>query len=254
MLTVMTLNLNYYGAKHGAWPARRVLIQDLISTSDPDVIALQAVRCDAAVEGGLDQAAQLALRLPEYQYVVYQPAERREPGVTQGSAFLSRLEIAETDHLELTLRPDVEDKNRRVLLHARFDQPAGPLHVFNGHFSWVPEQARDNFAQAVRYVNSYEGAGVLVGDFNQTPDVDLIRQYREAGWTDLWAALRSGEEGATFESDAPRLRIDYAWANAALLPHAQAIEVSGQAQETNGTRLSDHLALLVTLDLPTWRE
>ena len=253
MLKVMSLNLNYYGTKHGAWPARRALIRDLIVSSDVDVIALQAVRSAPVVEDGLDQAAQLALALPEYQYVVYQPADSRDGGITQGSAFLSRIEIAETDYLELTLLPGLEDTNQRVVLHARFDLPGGPLHLFNAHVSWVYDQARGNLDQIVPYVDAFSGAGLLVGDLNQTPEVDLLQQFAAAGWTDVWCALQPGEPGPTFEADLPAIRIDYAWANRVLAPDATAIAVIGQAEETGTIRLSDHLAFLVEFDLETWR-
>jgi endonuclease/exonuclease/phosphatase family metal-dependent hydrolase len=253
MLRVMSLNLNYYGTKHGAWPARRALIRDLIVSSDVDVIALQAVRSAPEVEDGLDQATQLALALPEYQYVVYQPADNCDAGATQGSAFLSRIEIAETDYLELTLLPGLEDVNHRVVLHARFDLPGGPLHLFNGHVSWVYDQARDNLDQIVPYIDAFPGEGLLVGDLNQTPEVDLLRQFTVAGWSDVWGALHSDEPGATFEADLPAIRIDYAWANRALAPHAAAIAVIGKSEETGTIRLSDHLALLVDFDVETWR-
>jgi endonuclease/exonuclease/phosphatase family metal-dependent hydrolase len=247
----MSLNLNYYGAKHGAWPARRALIRDLIQISDVDVIALQAVRSQPDVEDGLDQASQLAQSLEEYDYVVYQPADDCGDGATQGSALLSRIEIDETDYLDLTLLPGLEDTNRRVVLHASFDLPGGPLDLFNAHVSWVYDQARDNLGQILPYVNSFPGAGLLVGDFNQTDDVDLFQPYAAGGWTDLWAALHPGVPGPTFESNLPAIRIDYAWANRELAPHAATIAVVGEAEEAGSIRLSDHLALLTELDLAT---
>jgi len=70
MLRVMSLNLNYYGTKHGPWLARRALIRDLIALSDVDVIALAGRPQRAGGRGRLDQATQLAQSLPEYQYVV----------------------------------------------------------------------------------------------------------------------------------------------------------------------------------------
>jgi endonuclease/exonuclease/phosphatase family metal-dependent hydrolase len=254
MLRVMSLNLNYYGTKHGAWPARRALIRDLIVMSDVDVIALQAVRSAREVEDGLDQATQLAQDLAEYQYVVYQPADNRDGGATQGSAFLSRIEITETDTLELTLLPGLEDTNRRVVLHVRFDLPGGPLDMFNAHISWVYDQARDNLGQIIPYAGAFSGAGLLVGDFNQTPEVDLLQQFAAAGWTDVWPALHPGKLGPTFEADLPAIRIDYAWANRALAPHAAAIAVIGESEESGTIRLSDHLALLVEFDIETWRD
>ncbi len=253
MLRIMTLNLNYYGTKHGAWPARRALVRDLIVAADADVVALQAVRSAPELENGLDQAGQLALGLPEFQYVVYQPADDCGGGVTQGSAFLARIEMAETDFLDLTLLPGLEDTNRRTVLHARFDLPGGPLHLFNCHVSWVYDQARQNLDQIVTYIDSFHDAGLLVGDLNQTPEVDLLQRLAAAGWTDLWTLLQPDAPGPTFEADVPAIRIDYAWANHLLAPHAAEIEVAGKAEEEGSVRLSDHLALVAALDIETWR-
>ncbi len=263
MFRVMTLNLNYYAAKHGPWEARRALIADVIETAGPDVVALQAVSQEPGVENGLDQATQLAALLPDYRHVYFQPADAASPGevapaAVHGSAFLSRLPFAETNCLALTRCDGLEDANKRVLLAASFDRdgsssagqgaaPGWGVQVFNAHFSWVFGQARQNLAETLPYVGAYAGPALMVGDFNQVPDGELWGPLAAAGWTDTWAALRPGDAGPTFESDRPFMRIDYAWANSELAGRLQGIEVL--ARDENGVRLSDHAGLMVTLDL-----
>jgi endonuclease/exonuclease/phosphatase family metal-dependent hydrolase len=164
-----------------------------------------------------------------------------------GSAVLSRLPLVESDCLALSLRPGLEDTNRRALLHAQVNLPdgGGPVHLFNAHLSWVYAQAQDNLEEALPYINSVSGPALMLGDMNMLPDSDLWLPLREAGWVDTWQALRPDDDGYTYESDRPYMRIDYAWANRLLAGQPKAIEVL--AKERDGVRMSDHLGLLVTL-------
>jgi endonuclease/exonuclease/phosphatase family metal-dependent hydrolase len=49
-MKIMTLNLNFYESKHGEWSVRRDLIVATIEKHAPEIVALQAVRCDPAGE------------------------------------------------------------------------------------------------------------------------------------------------------------------------------------------------------------
>lgn len=247
MLKVLTLNLNYYGARHGAWEARRALICEAIRAEEPDVVALQAVRREPEVEDGLDQARQLARDLEGYGHAYFQPAVENGGGIAEGSAILSRIPFAETDCLALTLRAGIEDTNHRVLQRARFDLPSGSLQLFNGHFSWVLPQARDNLAEALPYMLSFAGPRLLVGDMNTMPNSDLWEPLLDAGWQDAWAGLQGDAEGFTFESDRLFMRIDYAWTSPELA--GQIDDVAVVQRERDGVRMSDHLGLAVTLSL-----
>ena len=250
MLKVMTLNINLCGAKHGPWSTRQVLIRDAILANRPEIVALQAVRQDPNATEHLDQATQLAQLLrPTYPHSFFQPAMNHPDGGVDGLALLSTLSLAGTDFLSLTLQPGLDDTNQRVLLRARFDLPDGPLHLFNGHFSWVPEQNLANVKEALPYINDAPGPAVLVGDFNATPDSEGMQRLQNAGWTDAWAALHPQDQGYTFESDQPTLRIDYTWLNPDLRPYLKHIKLAATAQDSSGARASDHFGLLLTLDI-----
>jgi endonuclease/exonuclease/phosphatase family metal-dependent hydrolase len=134
MLKIMTLNLNYYGDRDGPWPARRFLVCEAIRAEDPDIIAFQAVERDSGLDGGRDQAAQIAEIFPEFKHVFFQPALTSPAGGEQGSAILSRIPWQKTHSKELTLIPGLEDQNRRVLLSAEFDLPAGRFICSMGIF------------------------------------------------------------------------------------------------------------------------
>ncbi len=249
MLNVMTLNLNYNVAKHGPWPARREIILAAIEAAQPDMLALQAVEQEPLVEQGRDQAAQLAARLPGYRHMHYQAAMNTSTGGTQGSALLARIPMAEMQSLPLTLVPNPEDPNRRVLLAARFDLPSGPLYLIDAHFSWVADAARLNVQETVPFVNGLAGRGLLVGDLNNPPSSGILQPFIDMGWTDIWAELHPGKAGPTFESNDPTLRIDYAWTNRRLEPQVRGIHIIANQPDASGHRASDHFGLLVTLDL-----
>lgn len=243
----MTLNINYYGSKHGLWSVRKGFIQKVIQNASPDIIALQAVKREPAVNNGVDQASQLAELLPEYQYVVFQEAVNYENGSSDGLAFLSRFEVVETDYIVLTLHPGLEDTSQRILLNALFDLPTGPFHVFNAHFSWIYQQALKNLNETLPYINSFTKQSLLIGDLNMTPDTEVIRQLSKEGWIDIWAKLHPDDNGYTFESNYLTKRIDYAWIHNSLEQQVKAIEIVANNHDENGNRPSDHVGLLFQL-------
>lgn len=247
MLKVMTLNINYYGTKHGLWPIRKKFIQEAIQNANPDIIALQAVKKDPVMNNGLDQASQFAELLPEYQYRVFQESVNYENGSSDGLAFLSRFEIAKTDYLKLTLHPGLEDTNQRIVLNTLFHLPTGPFHIFNAHFSWVYQQALDNVNETLPYINSFAKQSLFVGDLNMTSDTEIIRQFNKDGWVDIWAELRPDDNGYTFESNHPTKRIDYAWIHRSLKQQVKSIEIIANNHDENGNWPSDHAGLLIQL-------
>jgi len=236
MLRVATLNLNYRNPKHGAWKARRALIVETLQRAQADVVALQAVEdADAS-----DQATEIAALL-QYEEVVYVAAT--EGADTKGSAFIARRALTDVSPRRLSLKPNLEDTQRRVIVRARIATAAGAIDVYNAHFSWVPAQASDNVREALDFREP--GPMLLLGDLNNIPDSAAVQVLQRAGLIDLWGALRPDEPGYTFEADHPTLRIDYALASPDVRARAQAIELLGSS--AGPPRLADHLGLMVTL-------
>lgn len=239
MFRAFTLNLSYLGTRHGAWPARRALVVDALRALQPDVIALQAVWRTVA---GDSQADEIAREVPGYPSVAFEPAMEDGLGA-KGLALLAREPFRHLESRRLGWRAGTEDPDRRVVQRARIERVA----LNNVHFSWVKEQAADNVREALPLLNAREPALVL-GDFNFTPDDPLHERFREAGWVDAWQALRDDEPGYTFEADAPTVRIDYVYASAPLAGRLRRIELVGGGR-AQPPRMSDHLGLLVELDL-----
>jgi endonuclease/exonuclease/phosphatase family metal-dependent hydrolase len=248
MLKVMTLNLNYYVEKYGIWPHRRDLILDQIQESEPDLITFQAVKKDPNLYDGQDQATQIA-RMAGYPYFVYQPAAESPDGSSEGSAILSQYPFSEAVTFPLSLSPGTEDKNQRILINCLFDFPSFSLRIFNAHFSWVTEQARENIQETFHYIHTFREPFLLLGDLNTPPDSNLFDLFRKAGMIDVWEELCPHEDGFTFETDSPNIRIDYAWASQDLKKDLKAVQVVGEKRSTTQARFSDHLGLLIVLSV-----
>lgn len=238
MTRLLTLNLNFDEAKHGAWPARLPGIAAAVARLQPDVIALQAVRRRA---GGIDQVQALAHATGRAHH--YFVAARRDDTVEDGSAILTHLPMMARDCTHLTYDPNPEDVSPRILLQATLDLGRDRrLTVANGHFSWVAALNARNVEETLRRLAEVDGDAVLVGDFNATPDTPSMRAIAAAGWRDAWHAVHGERDGATFEAPSPTLRIDYVWLRGGLT--AKRIErVSAPAGAA--TRLSDHFGLFV---------
>lgn len=249
MAAVMSLNLQYDNDRHGPWERRKRLIAEAARAAGADVLMLQAVRRYPSGSRAPDQAAQLAaLSNGDYRLSRFEPAEERGDGGAEGNACVSRAPCRTFDSLRLRSEPGDEDPVRRMVLRGAFDWPEGRLTVLNAHFSWVESQARRNVDEALPFIRSTGGPAILVGDFNMRPDAEPLKKLRGLGWTDVWEALRPGEDGFTFESDAPVQRIDYVWASPGLEKHIRRIEVV--RTQSIGARLSDHLGLCVRLAVP----
>ncbi|RPI29784.1 MAG: hypothetical protein EHM61_00430 [Acidobacteria bacterium] len=245
MLKIMTLNLNYLVDKHGAWPERRGLIARTIEQNGPDIIAFQAVR---AMGGGLTQIEELSRLVSGYPYRVFIAAVEHGDGTADGSAFLSRVPSSSVDSLRLSLPDDPDDPTPRVLLHGVFVLQQGILDLLNCHFSWISPQAVRSVSEVLPYVGGINGPVMLVGDMNSTPETEAMKKLAQAGFIDVWSELHPGDTGFTFEADNPSIRIDYAWINPLLQPLLKGIEQVGELSP-HPPRLSDHLGLVVTLEL-----
>ncbi len=248
MLKIMTLNLNAYGTKVGPWQARLPLIQDVIEQNQPDILVFQAVRQEAGVAHGADQAQQIASLMPKYRYTCFQPAWVHEDGSADGLALLSRFPFAGLDHRRLTFLEGTDDPTHRIVLHAQFDFDSRPFHLFNGYFSWVGEQAEINLNETLDYLNEFDGRRALLGDFNQPSNSEVIRRFQQSGWVDAWVRLNPADEGNTYDSRNPSSRIDYIWVDPSLEGDLRSIRVIANVQGANGVRPSDHLGLLVAME------
>lgn len=146
----------------GDWPARRPLLIEAIRAADPDVIGLQEVLEDAAVDLP-NQARTIAEALGDYRlgFVSTDPegAPRR-----YGNAILSRLPVLATDSKPLE---PLDDYRTAIRIRVRLgDQP---IDIVNTHLAWQPEAAEvraRQVADLMAWLPQDATPLVAMGDFN----------------------------------------------------------------------------------------
>ena len=247
IMQIVTLNLNYYGEKHGPWNVRKKLITDVLRSLEPDVILLQAVARREGEYAGHDQARQLCDELPGFNSHYFKEAQTTDEGEAQGSAVIARLPLLDQSFITLTHSAGHDDPNRRVLLRASFDTPYGRTDIYNGHFSWVHEQAVSNIRKAAAFIRQGNERAIIGGDLNTTPDSDAFMPFLQSGFADAWKKLHGEKDGFTFESDNPTLRIDYFWISQSLVSRLKDVGVVCPPPDSN-VRLSDHHGLVISLE------
>jgi len=248
MLKIVTLNLNYFVEKHGLWPSRKKLIIQQLEETDPDIVFFQAVARHPDLYVGQDQARQISSGLSKYKYHTFDLAQSQPDGTLQGNAIISKLPLSETTCLKLNLLPDLSDTNKRLVQHVAITTAEKTFHLYNAHFSWVEDQAIQNAEQATQFISEQSpGFTILAGDLNTAPDSKVFERFKKAGLTDAWQIVHGDKAGYTFESDNPSSRIDYFWISTSLSSQLRTVKVI--ATSPGEVRLSDHLGLMIELDI-----
>jgi endonuclease/exonuclease/phosphatase family metal-dependent hydrolase len=248
MLRILTLDLNYYFDKHGAWPARKSLILEKINEINPHIIAFQSVGMHPDWEHGKDQAFQICEESYGFLAHYFQEAGRLENGLVQGSAVISKFPIAEKNYIMLTPLPDAGDNSERIILKTAFKRPLGNFDLFNANFSWVHEQAVQNAKEAATYFSSGQELSIVAGNLNTPPVSKAFLPFHKAGLIDAWQKLYGDKEGPTFETNNLFTRIDYFWLTQAVAKEINKIEIVAGPRH-RGIGLSDHMGLLLELNI-----
>jgi endonuclease/exonuclease/phosphatase family metal-dependent hydrolase len=205
LLRVVTLNL---WGDQGPVARRMPGVLRELEALQPDVVALQEVR---QVPGTLpNQAETLAAALDmQWCWALATPWG----GGEEGLAILSRHPIAAHAHHEL---PHAVATERRILLGAQIDTPAGRGAFFTTHLNYrlADGQKREDqivAAEAIVAATESELPRVWCGDFNATPDADEMRWLRglrsiggrRVVYQDAWAITHPDEPGYTWARENP---------------------------------------------------
>ena len=172
---------------------------DVIRQSGADIVGLNEVY--GASDAYDDQAAELAKRLGWHSY--FSEAFLDDGVDPFGNAVVSRFPIEQAQTIPVPypeIRSGTQYYEPRAVLRARI---AGHT-VLVTHFGLNPDE-QENALQTVLPVIEDERC-ILMGDFNVTPDDDVLRPIR-AKMLDADAHLPAGT--MSFPSDAPRKKIDY---------------------------------------------
>jgi len=238
-LRVLTWNLQ------GGRGADLKFIGEELASWAPDVVALQEVQ--------RRQAQRLGEQLEWHERWAFKhaPIVRR----SEGLAILSRHELAASE--TLVLQPALlTSARRRIALIVRVRLPGRLITVASVHLSHH-ERAAARLTEVNRFIEHIRTVDrdvVVAGDFNEQPPSNVIARLEQNGWADSWstAEARVGD-GMTNWSPGSRIgrgpdqRIDYVLVARAIRV-VRALIPTSRHQEF--APISDHLPLLVTLDLP----
>ncbi|HEY1016976.1 MAG TPA: endonuclease/exonuclease/phosphatase family protein [Herpetosiphonaceae bacterium] len=254
----MRFSLMTYNILDGA-AGREELVAEVLAACRPDLVLLQEVIDPAAAAGWA--------RAGGYHHVVARSFSKRR------IALLSRFPIERASCLHPF--PPI----RTTILKATVLLPGGRrLALFGAHlvphFAWWFELWR-RWEVAVLLREAARGDNLpaaIAGDFNaiapgdgigaETLPANLRRMLRwqgdrifhlalgallRAGWADCFRTLHPGERGWTLPPDRPNARLDYVFANQALLPALRSCAVVREPAAV--LRASDHLPVLAEFEL-----
>lgn len=258
-LRVLTWNIWW---RYGSWEQRRPAIAATLKRLDPDVIALQEVWG----EGAVNLAAELAGELGYHH--TYDSREERED-IAFGNAVLSRWPLLRTG--SSPLHGKEETGEGRVAVFAEVEGPRGPLQVFSTHLNWRLDHShirQRQVADLARFVNSARPRTfppIVCGDFNAEPASEEIRML--TGQTtcpveglvfrDAWKEAGDGGPGFTWDNANPHValelepdrRIDYVlvgWPKSRGAGHVVDCRLVGNVP-VDGVWPSDHHAVMAEL-------
>lgn len=204
-----------------------------IEASGADIVGLQEVSRGWLVWGGMDMLTWLSQRLG-MPYVWGPTADEQ-----WGNAILSRYPISRVEFYDL---PPEDVLLLRGFIWAEIDIDGETLTVIDTHFSEREGQDEIRAIQSSTILSTWNGnpATVIMGDLNALPDSQAITLMLDAGLVDISREI--GEQPTfTYYSANPDHQIDYIFVTPDLgyrdfiIPDTQA---------------SDHLPLVVTLELP----
>lgn len=234
-------------------PAWRVpaLVQ-YISSLKADILCLQEVEAETymslrtylGVMGYRDQYARKHARRPEGCAIFY-----------RGNAFelLSSRVIAYADGAGVA--PDTG----HIALCAIFRSAGGILGVINTHLTWdspsTPRNAQVGQRQTQQLLTEYENSAsaargwIIAGDFNVTPDSEIIATVERAGLTYAHSGL-TGVFTCNVNSDARM--IDYIFASSTLVAEPQLpVLIDAKTILPSAEQPSDHVPIVAKLDWNT---
>jgi endonuclease/exonuclease/phosphatase family metal-dependent hydrolase len=236
-MRVMSWNVHSLRGPDGRRDASRVA--QVIAELSPDVAGLQEVG-GPLDPGGPSDAAALLARLTGMQSA-FGPTMRFH-GHPYGNGILARHPIHATRTYDLS----VPGREPRGCLRADVELDGARVHFFAAHLGLHWRERRRQAAQLLSADILRDAALahplVLVGDFNSLSNRAGVPRWLRRQLIDCARAARN--EGPTFPSWFPLLRLDHAYVDAAF--RVLGCEV---VRSPTARRASDHLPLVVELEL-----
>jgi mRNA deadenylase 3'-5' endonuclease subunit Ccr4 len=220
-----------------------------ISSLKADILCLQEVESELFV------ALRISLGTMGYGAHYERKYARRPEGCAvfyRGNAFelLSARVIAYADGAGVA--PDTG----HIALIALFQSAGGILGVINTHLTWdppsTPRNARVGERQTKQLLTEYENSvsaahgWIIAGDFNVTPDSEIIAMVERAGLTYAHSGL-TGVFTCNVNSDARM--IDYIFGSSALVAEPQLpVAIDDKTILPSAEQPSDHVLIMAKFD------
>lgn len=248
----MTIRLVSYNIRYGG-TGREQAIADVVRALDPDVVMLQEATHPHVVE----KVAALA-EFPHW-------AARR----AHSTGYLSRLPVAEHAWYH---PPRAKHAFLEVVLAGRETRLYG-LHLTAWFSNWVERQREREIRALIESIREHQhGFHLICGDFNALAPGERLRSDRMPAWiramvwasgrdiarttiqvmldekyADAWRTLHPGEDGYTFPTWDPHVRLDYVFAPARAAARFARCEVMYELPGVDVRGASDHFPLLVEI-------
>lgn len=197
-----TVSILAYNIRHGAGNDDIVDLSraaSVINALDPDIVTLQEI--DSAVDrtDRVDQATVLGeltgMRSVFGAFFDYQAGR-------YGMAILSDHPIVSYDNYRL---PDGLEPRTALATRIRLTESSGEIIVVGIHLYATAEERYAQASRLIEILREEMTPIILAGDFNSTPDSEVIDLFKRAGWH----IPDKGEDHLTFRSDDPDREIDY---------------------------------------------
>jgi endonuclease/exonuclease/phosphatase family metal-dependent hydrolase len=243
---LVTFNIHHGVGDDGRHDLAR--LAQVLAAAEADVICLQEVdrhfgERSENVDQGLLLARALDMQLA-WGPALDEPRPDGRPRGEYGNALLSRLPILVSDVHRL---PGAGEP--RCALRTMVELDGGALWVTATHLS---RKSADRPAQVAALAELHTApmeTGIVVGDFNTTPDAPELAALRPR-FTDAWELANQRDDragwrfwqhdvGNTHPARSPHRRIDQAWVT-------EGVAVV-RAQVLDGGGASDHLPLMIDL-------
>ncbi len=230
-----------YNVKHGLGMDDQVdleRIASVIRMLEPDIVTLQEIDSVVSRTGFEDQAAVLGeltgMRAVFGGFMDYQ-------GGRYGMALLSRYPVVEWENHRL---PDGAEPRSALAARIELLRPgygqAPRLVVVGVHLYATADERYAQASRLIEVLSDERSPVVLAGDFNSTPDSDVIRLLEAAGG---WERPRKSGERMTFPSVVPDREIDF------IMFRPADRFVVREHRVVAETEASDHRPVLLELEL-----
>jgi endonuclease/exonuclease/phosphatase family metal-dependent hydrolase len=194
-LTVMTYNIQLGFSRDNYWSLEKTA--QTIEAENPDIVILQEVSRGWVIASGVDQVQWLSQRLD--MQIVFGGASR--DGLW-GNAILVKAPILSQSETSFSTTVNLQ----RGMVSVQIATQAGELWIFGTHLDNPDDAADVRLQQVEELLAEWNGRtpAILAGDFNATPDSDVLAALTQAGFVDTGASLPTD----AFTSENGR-RIDY---------------------------------------------